>query len=141
MSASRAYLRPAMKRPGLQVEIKAHATRILFDGRRATGVEFIQGGERKTAAAGGEVILAAGSINSPQLLQLSGVGPGGVLAPLGIDMVCDSPAVGANLQDHLCIDHLYRSPMSTFLIILKTFLPFQTILIIPGKKEDIIHPI
>jgi choline dehydrogenase len=113
MSAARAYLRPAMKRPGLHVETHAHATRILFAGRRATGVAYRQNGEAKTAHARREVILAAGSINSPQLLQLSGIGAGDILAPLGIDVVCDRPAVGRNLQDHLCIDHLYRSRRPT----------------------------
>jgi choline dehydrogenase len=113
MSAARAYLWPAMKRKNLRVETGAHATRVLFEGARATGVEYSQGGARKTALAGGEVILAAGAINSPQLLQLSGVGPAGVLKPLGIGIVRDSPAVGRNLQDHLCIDHLYRARVPT----------------------------
>jgi choline dehydrogenase len=113
MSAARAYLRPAMKRPNLRVATRAHATRILFAGRRATGVAYRQDGADKTAGARREVILAAGSVNSPQLLQLSGIGPGDILAPLGIDVVCDSPAVGRNLQDHLCIDHLYRSRRPT----------------------------
>lgn len=113
MSASRAYLWPAMRRRNLRVEIRAQATRIVFDGRRATGVEYRQGGERRTAWCRGEVILAAGSINSPQLLQLSGIGPCAVLAPLGIDVVADCPGVGRNLQDHLCIDHLYESRVPT----------------------------
>ena len=113
MAAARAYLWPAMKRANLRVDTGAHATRILFDGLRATGVEYRQGGARKTALAGREVILAAGSVNSPQLLQLSGVGPGELLKPLGIDVVRDNPAVGRNLQDHLCIDHLYRSRVPT----------------------------
>lgn len=109
MSAARAYLRPAMKRANLRVETHAHAARVLFRDRRAVGVEYIQNGARKTATADGEVILAAGSINSPQLLQLSGVGPAELLGRHGIEIVRDSPAVGRNLQDHLCIDHVYRS--------------------------------
>jgi choline dehydrogenase len=113
MSASRAYLWPAMKRRNLRVETGAHATRLLFEGRRATGVEYRQNGTLHKAEAAGEIILAGGSINSPQLLQLSGVGPAGVLQPLGIPMVLDSPAVGRNLQDHLCIDHIYRSRLPT----------------------------
>jgi choline dehydrogenase len=113
MSAARGYLRPAMRRRNLTVETHAPATRILFDGRRATGVAYRRDGGVATAWAEGEVILAAGSIGSPQLLQLSGVGPGAALAPLGIDIVHDIPAVGRNLQDHLCIDHLYRSRVPT----------------------------
>ena len=113
MSAARAYLRPAMKRTNLHVETNAHATRILFKGACATGIDYRQNGIGKTATASSEIILAAGAINSPQLLQLSGVGPADILAPLGIEMVCDSPAVGRNLQDHLCIDHLYRSRRPT----------------------------
>ncbi len=113
MSAARAYLRPAVKRPNLRVETKAQATRIVFDGTRAVGVEYRKGDERKTARAGGEVILAAGAIGSPMLLQHSGVGPPEVLRPLGIAVLCERPAVGRNLQDHLCIDHLYRARVPT----------------------------
>lgn len=109
MSAARAYLRPAMKRANLRVETRAQATRLLVRDRRAVGVEYLQDGVRKTATASGEIILAAGSINSPQLLQLSGIGPAELLRRHGIEVVTDSPAVGRNLQDHLCIDHLYRS--------------------------------
>lgn len=113
MSASRAYLWPARKRPNLRVETQAQATRLNFDGTRATGVTYSQNGISKTAQAAREVILAAGSINSPQLLQLSGVGPASALKTHGIDVVLDHPAVGRNLQDHLCIDHLYRSRLPT----------------------------
>ncbi len=112
MSASRAYLWPARKRHNLKVETQAQATRILFTGTRATGVAYGQHGSAKTAQ-GREIILAAGAINSPQLLQLSGVGPAQALKRHGIDVVLDSPAVGRNLQDHLCIDHLYRSRQAT----------------------------
>jgi choline dehydrogenase len=113
MSASRAYLWPAMKRRNLRVETGAQATRILFEGTRAAGIEYRQNGTLHTADAAGEVILAAGSINSPQLLQLSGIGPASVLGPLGIPIVLESQAVGRNLQDHLCIDHIYRSRLPT----------------------------
>lgn len=113
MSASRAYLWPALKRPNLHVETQAHATRIVFEGTRAVGVTYSQHGALKTARAAREVILAAGSINSPQLLQLSGVGPAAMLKRHSIEVVLDSPAVGRNLQDHLCIDHLYRSRRPT----------------------------
>jgi choline dehydrogenase len=109
MSAARAYLRPAMKRANLRVETGAHVTRILFDGNRTIGVEYVRRGGRTKAMAGREVILSAGSINSPQLLQLSGIGPAELLRKNGVEIVRDSPAVGRNLQDHLCIDHLYRS--------------------------------
>ena len=112
-SASSAYLRPAMKRARLSVQTGAHATRIVFDGLRASGVVYRQGGRSLFARARREVILAAGAVNSPQLLQLSGVGPASQLRELGIAVVHDSPAVGQNLQDHLCIDHLYRSKVPT----------------------------
>ena len=113
MSAARAYLHPALKRANLRVETEAHATRILFEGTSATGVAYRQHGETKAEWCDGEIILAAGAIGSPHLLQLSGVGPAALLDRLGIDVVCDRPAVGRNLQDHLCIDHLYRSRVPT----------------------------
>jgi choline dehydrogenase len=112
-SASSAYLRPAMKRGKLDVQTGAHATRIVFDGLRASGVVYRQGGQSLFAQARREVIVAAGAVNSPQLLQLSGVGPAAQLKELGIAVVHDSPAVGQHLQDHLCIDHLYRSKLPT----------------------------
>lgn len=112
-SASSAYLRPAMKHTRLSVQTDALATRIVFDGLRASGVVYRQGGELRSVRARREVIVAAGAVNSPQLLQLSGVGPAAQLKALGIEVVCDSPAVGQNLQDHLCIDHLYRSRLPT----------------------------
>ncbi len=107
-STARAFLRPALGRPNLRVETAAHATRILWEGRRAAGVAYRQRGREHEARAGREVILAAGAVNSPQLLQLSGVGPADWLRPLGIAMVLDCPAAGRHLQDHLGIDHLYR---------------------------------
>ncbi len=113
MSVSRAYLRPARRNPGLRIEKRAHATRILFEGTRAVGVAYRQNGKNRTARASREVILAAGSINTPQLLQLSGVGPASLLRPLGIEVVHDAPAVGRNLQDHLGMDYLYRSRVPT----------------------------
>ena len=112
-STATAYLRPAKGRRNLRVETKAHATRIVFDGKRAVGVEYKQGGRGHRANAGREVILSAGSINSPQLLQLSGVGPAEVLQPNGIGVVHDSPAVGRNLQDHLGMDYFYLSRRPT----------------------------
>ena len=94
------YLRPAEKRPNLRVEVEALATRVLFDGKRATGVAYEAGGARREARAAREVILAAGSFNSPQLLQLSGVGPRDLLERHGIAVVHDAPGVGEDLQDH-----------------------------------------
>ncbi len=113
MSAARAYLHPAMRRPNLRVETHALAVQLRFEGRRAIGLDYVQHGQRHSARAAGEIILAAGAVNSPQLLQLSGVGPAEILKHLGIAVVHDSPAVGRHLQDHLCIDHLYRSRVAT----------------------------
>ncbi len=100
-SAANAYLRPAAGRPGLAVETGALATRILLDGRRATGVEYRQGGGLRTAQARREIVLSGGPINAPQLLMLSGIGPAAHLAEHGIEVACDLPGVGRNLQDHL----------------------------------------
>ncbi|MEV6609596.1 choline dehydrogenase [Kutzneria sp. NPDC051319] len=100
LSAARAYIHPVRKRPNLTVTTRAYATRILFEGTKAVGVEYVQGGRTKQVRAG-EVILSGGAINSPQLLQLSGVGNAAELSELGIDVVHDLPGVGENLQDHL----------------------------------------
>ena len=100
LSAARAYLHPVLGRRNLHLATRAFTTRILFEGTRATGVEYVKGGRTQTVQAG-EVICCGGSINSPQLLQLSGVGPADLLARHGIDVVADVGAVGANLQDHL----------------------------------------
>jgi choline dehydrogenase len=100
-SAANAYLRPAMRRANLKVLTHALATRILFEGRRAIGIEYRRGGATHTVRANIEVILCAGSINSPQLLKLSGIGPAQELAEHGITPVHDLPGVGENLQDHL----------------------------------------
>ena len=100
LSAARAYLHPVRKRPNLTVKTRALATRILFEGKRAVGVEYVQGGRTHEVRAG-EVVLCGGAINSPQLLQLSGVGNADELTALGIDVVHDLPGVGENLQDHL----------------------------------------
>ena len=100
-SAANAYLRPAAGRPGLAVETGALATRILLDGRRATGVEYRRGGAVRTARARREVVLSGGPINAPQLLMLSGIGPAARLAEHGIAVALDLPGVGGNLQDHL----------------------------------------
>jgi choline dehydrogenase len=105
LSAARAYLHPVMNRPNLKVETRAFVTRILFEGRRAVGVELAGGRQVR----GGQVLLSGGSINSPQLLQLSGVGPASELGALGIPVVHDLPAVGKHLQDHLEVYIQYRS--------------------------------
>jgi len=100
LSAARAYLHPAMGRPNLDVRARALVTRVLFEHGRAVGVEYVSRGRREQARAG-EVICCGGSINSPQLLQLSGVGNARELAALGITPLVDLPGVGENLQDHL----------------------------------------
>jgi choline dehydrogenase len=94
------YLRPAMSRGNLRVVTDALAEKIVFDGRRATGVAFRQDGEARIARARREVVLCGGAVNSPQLLMLSGVGPAARLAELGIAVIADLPGVGQSLQDH-----------------------------------------
>ena len=94
------YLRPARNRANLQVATEALATRVLFAGTRATGVEYLQNGIRVTASAAKGVILSGGAINTPQLLQLSGVGPAALLGEHGIPVVLDQPNVGEHMQDH-----------------------------------------
>jgi choline dehydrogenase len=100
-SAANAYLRPAMRRNNLVVQTHALATRILFDGRRASGLEYRRSGAVQRVAVRRELIVAGGPVNSPQLLKLSGVGPAAELRDLGIEVVHDLPGVGENLQDHL----------------------------------------
>ena len=113
LSSARAYLRPAMRRYNLAVHVDAHANRIGFDGLRACEVHFSRAGSVYVARARREIILCAGSINSPKLLQLSGIGPASTLKANGIDVLRERSGVGRNLQDHLCIDHLYRSRLPT----------------------------
>ena len=113
MSTARAYIHPIRKRRNLRIEKRALATKILFDGERATGVEYVQNGQTRQAFAGREVILSAGAINSPQLLQLSGVGPGELLKSKGLEVIRSLPGVGQHLQDHLGIDFIYRSKVPT----------------------------
>jgi choline dehydrogenase len=108
-SAAIAYLRPAMKRPNLKVEIRAFAQRVLFEGRRAVGLEYVQQGALRRVGARREVLLAGGSLLSPQLLQLSGIGPGELLRQHGIAVVHDLPGVGDNLQDHLGCRVIYKA--------------------------------
>ena len=99
-SAADAYLAPARHRPNLTIVTEALAQRLLLDGRRCVGVEYLAHGQKLTAHAHQEVVLAAGAIGSPQLLMVSGIGPAEHLRALGIDVIHDLPGVGANLQDH-----------------------------------------
>ena len=108
-SAAAAYLHPVMDRPNLTVLTKAHATRVLLEGKRATGVAYRQGGQEKQVTAKREVILCGGAFNSPQLLQLSGVGRAEDIEPHGITLVHELPGVGQNLQDHLDFTLAYKS--------------------------------
>ena len=112
-SAAVAYLHPAMVRPNLQVLTRALAQRVLFEGRRASGVEIERGGERQVVRARREVILSGGAINSPQLLELSGIGQAERLRGLGIEVVQDLPGVGENLQDHFVVGLTYRLKRGT----------------------------
>ncbi len=112
VSASSAYLHPVMRRRNLEVRLRAQALRVLFAGTRATGVEYLQGGERRQAQAR-EVLLAAGSINSPQLLELSGIGDGRLLQQYQITVIADCAAVGSQLQDHIACSYFYRSRVPT----------------------------
>ncbi|MDQ3027081.1 MAG: GMC family oxidoreductase N-terminal domain-containing protein [Pseudomonadota bacterium] len=99
-SAARAFLKPALHRPNLALQARAHVTRVLFENGRAVGVEWAEGATRHEARARREVVLAAGAIQSPQILQLSGIGPSRVLEAHGVGVVADLPGVGANLMDH-----------------------------------------
>ena len=102
------YLRSARRRANLAIVSNALASRIVFSGCRAIGVEYRQGEAKRIAYANREVIVAGGTFNSPQLLQLSGLGPAALLRPLGIDVIADMPGVGADLQDHLQVRMQYR---------------------------------
>ncbi len=112
-SAARAFLRPAMKRSNVRIITKAHVTRVLFEGNRATGIEYSSKGRTHTLLAGREVVLCGGSVNSPQLLQLSGIGPAPLLQKFGIAPFIDNPNVGAHLQDHQGINYTYRANCKT----------------------------
>jgi 4-pyridoxate dehydrogenase len=107
-STAVAYLRPALGRPNLKLEVKALATRILFEGMRAVGIEWVQGGTKRTAYAAREVILSGGVINTPQLLMLSGVGDADELRSIGIEVKLSLKGVGKNLQDHMSSPATYQ---------------------------------
>ncbi|MEO9340147.1 GMC family oxidoreductase N-terminal domain-containing protein [Mesorhizobium sp. SB112] len=119
MSAARAFLRPAMKRTNVRVETNALATKILFEGTRAIGIEYVQNGRTIKARAGRELILSCGSINTPQLLQLSGVGPSALLSGLGISVHHANENVGDHLQDHQGINYTWRGRQRTLNQILR----------------------
>jgi choline dehydrogenase len=107
-STAAAYLRPARRRQNLTIATNALATRVLFENGRASGVEYLQNGSPRRARARGEIVVCGGVYNSPQLLQLSGLGPGELLHGLGIAVVRDLPAVGADLQDHFYVRMAFR---------------------------------
>ncbi|WP_282603123.1 GMC family oxidoreductase N-terminal domain-containing protein [Paracoccus sp. PARArs4] len=112
-SAADAFLRPALRRPNLRIETDAHVTGLRMDGRRVTGLTWSRRGHTHHALAGQEVILSAGAINSPQILQLSGIGPAAYLQTLGVTPVIDLPQVGEGLQDHLAITHQFHATVPT----------------------------
>lgn len=112
-STASAYLRPAMHRHNLCVQTGALATRILFDGRRALGIEYLQHGQHRRALARAELIISAGAVNTPQLLQLSGLGPEQSLRSAGVEMRQSMPAVGRHLSDHLGADLVCRARVPT----------------------------
>ena len=108
MSAARAYLKPAMARGNVKVRVDAHATRIVFDGDSARGVEYVRGGKTERVVATREVIVAGGVINTPQLLMLSGIGDPAQLAQHDLEVRAPLPGVGKNLQDHVSVILMYR---------------------------------
>ncbi len=107
-SAATGYLREAKSRENLKIITRAHATRVLFKDKRAVAIEYLREGKKETAEVAGELILSGGSFNSPQLLQLSGVGPADLLRQHGIDVVDDRKHVGANLIDHYTSRQIYK---------------------------------
>lgn len=107
-NAVRAFIRPIRHRANLTVITHAQAERVIFEGRRATGLHLLLNGKSARVTASREVVLSAGAIGTPQILQLSGVGPGGLLQEHGIEVVHDLPGVGENLQDHLQIRTAFR---------------------------------
>jgi choline dehydrogenase len=112
-SAADAFLRPALRRDTVKLETKAWVSKIRIDAGRATGVEWWRNGRQHYSAAAAEVILCGGAVNSPQLLQLSGIGPAAALAAHGIEPKVDNPAVGGNLQDHLAVVYSFKATRPT----------------------------
>lgn len=112
-STAKGFLKPAMNRDNLLVVTRAHVNKLLFDGRRVTGVEYELKGQKFIADCSAEVILSAGAIGSPHILQCSGVGDAGLIKNLGLDVIHHSPAVGQNLQDHLQIRLVFKTNEKT----------------------------
>lgn len=112
-STARGFLRPARNRPNLHLKTEAQITRVLFEHKKAVGVEFKKGGQLHQVKANLEVILCAGAIGSPQILQCSGVGPGALLQRVGVPVVHDLPGVGRNLQDHLQTRLVFKTRQKT----------------------------
>lgn len=121
-SSANEYLRPALRGRALVLRMRAHVSRIVIEGQRATGVEYLQGDHRVRITAAKQVVLCGGSINSPQLLELSGIGDAERLRTLGVTPVHDAKAVGQNLQDHLAVSYFYRSSIPTLNEQLRPFL-------------------
>ena len=103
VSSARAFLRPALKRSNIELRTKSHATKIVFDGKRAVGIQYSRGGQSYEIRARREIILSGGAVNSPQLLQLSGVGPAALLREIGVPVHHDLLGVGENLRDHFVL--------------------------------------
>ena len=112
-SAADAYLHPARDRENLEIRQNAQVTRILFEGKRAVGVDYVRNGKTVRVKAGREVIVSAGAVNSPQILMLSGIGDGAQLSEFGIAPIHHAPQVGQNLQDHLGFDYIYEANRTT----------------------------
>lgn len=108
-STAQSYLRPARRRPNLAVRTRAQATRIVLEGKRAVGIEFLQDGRPQRAMANREIVVSSGTFNSPALLMLSGIGPAEHLRSVGIDVVHDLPGVGQNLHEHPNLLNIYRT--------------------------------
>jgi choline dehydrogenase len=136
LSAARAYLHPAIARPNLEVVARALVSRIIFDGTRAVGVEYRRGYGAPRQVHAGEVVLCGGAINSPQTLQLSGVGNADELKALGVEVVQDLPGVGENLQDHLevYVQHACAQPVSVAPYLKWRHRPWVALLWLFGRK-------
>jgi choline dehydrogenase len=120
-STARSYLHPALLRRQLTLLMQAQVLRILFEENRATGIIYQRDGRTRMALASKGIMLCAGAINSPQLLQLSGIGDSKLLRSYGIEVVADRPAVGRNLHDHLAVSYFYRSKVPTLNSVYRSF--------------------
>jgi choline dehydrogenase len=143
-SAAAAYLRPVIDAPNLRILTGAHAHRLLFDGARCTGVQFVHDGDLQEAHAGCEVVVSAGTIESPALLLRSGIGPASELRELGIDVTADLPGVGRNLHDHLLSPSIWSAekeivPFTEGLSPIQTHLWWRSRSGLPGPDTQPIH--